>query len=264
MDSLVDLNTAAVNFLEQGDMEGIQRCIEYSLSSKRLLERLFETKRYDCVLPIAPLLRKEFYDENPTAMDICLDLLERKEALSALPLPSLKTDTILQRAITRKIAIDVNLRHEGHSIFSEAHKYSYYYRILTTDCLELFLVYEKEIMHRFGERIDGTVDLYFFPRILKAISRTEDWCKKSLSIALKTSILLRINSQDYDDLLLHLFATYDCRAKVYKHLFVKTQRCYLFHYKSLLKIAAEYDEKIAPKLKQVEPELYAKIFTEDV
>lgn len=264
MDSLIDLNAAASTFLKTGNAEGIQRCIEYSLSGKRLLQEMFELKKYECIVPMMPILLSEFYSNNPVATEIYVDLYERKLVSTVLPLPYANRRGILQRAVERKVAIDFSLCQNKHPIFDQGDQDYYYYRILECDCIELFTIYKREILKRGVKDVSQTTMLYFFPRILKSMSVNEESCKESLSIVLNCNVFIKRNKEHYEELLRHLCAQHDCRDVIYDHLFVKTDKYDLRFRDSLIKVAACLDERIAPKLAEVQPKMYEKLFAEDV
>ena len=96
------------------------------------------------------------------------------------------------------------------------------------------------------------------------MSVDQESCKESLAIVLNHDFLIRRDKEHYEDLLFHLCAAYDCRDAIYNDLFIKTLQYNLVHLDSLIKVAACFDERIIPKLSQVAPKLFTKLFAEDV
>lgn len=267
MDSVTNLNASALTYITEGNLEGMQQCVANSIQPKMILQAMFDSKRYECLPAIEDLLRTAFKTHEQIATKIYVDLLERKELAEEIPFPVKGKERILNSAVERKVAIDFTLCHPRSydRVFELSHQKHYYYQILTQDCLELFLICKEDILSFYDEDfIFNRPGRHFFPRILKELCVTEELCRKSLTIALNMSSFNTRNEKHYEELLLHIYTSCDCRDKLYSHLFIEINRIHLVHYKSMLKLAASFDPRIAPKLAQVDLKLHAELFGEDV
>lgn len=261
----MNLNTPALAFVAEGNVEGIQKCIEYSLQPKMILQAIFDTKRYECLPSTGDLLLYAFKADEPIASEIYVDLLERKDFSGEIPFPVDGKAKILNLAVERKVVVDFTLCHPRSYdlVFENKYRTHYYYEILIQDCIELFLIYKEDILSCYDKDfIFEELRSYFFPQILKELCVTEYLCKKSLAMALNA--FNNYNEKHYEELLLHIFTNRDCRDRLYSHLFIDINRIHLVHYKLLIKLAARFDANIASKLARVDTKLHTELFGEDV
>lgn len=146
MDSLIDLNTAAENFVRGGDAESLKRCVEYSLQPERILQLIYEEKRYECLPTVAPLFTLLFKldHQHPLCVSILLDLFDRSEYSVLASFPGdlhLDVKFFTDQALERKIVLDFDVS----PFFTAVYEAYYYETILKKDCLELFLPLEENI-----------------------------------------------------------------------------------------------------------------------
>lgn len=255
----MDLNEAVADIVKNADIEGMQRCIEYSLQPKKVLYAMFETKRYECLPLFADALFSQYNEYDPIALDIYVELVGKDEVNRQIRFPRKRKGRILDRAVEREVIVNFNLYHPGTDelIFDKEDRISYYRKIMLSDCIDLFLIYKEDILSLYDEEhfcIHGNR----FPQILKELCVTEELCKKFL----RTACLAEPGKHD-EELLLHIYKNYDCRDDVYFYLFA-SPRAVSARFEMLTKVAARFDARIIPKLAEVNPKLCAKYFPEDV
>lgn len=135
----MDLNVIAKNYIAESDVQALARCVEYSLQPEKVLQYIFDSKRYECLPPLLPLLQLLFLKDkrHELGINILLDLLSMGEVPSA-PV-SLDLDFFLEAAVQRKVVVKFK-----NIIFNPKR---YYKLILKEDCVELFVILREKILN---------------------------------------------------------------------------------------------------------------------
>lgn len=171
--------------------------VKYESQPRELLETIYEKKCYHLFLSAIPLfvqLIGKVDAECPLVSEIILDLLERdlstrvgerliKEGILALlpRIPMLHEGFILTEAVKRKIVIDFT-----YPLFTEGCKAFYYETILKKDCVELFILYEQDILAlSIRTSISKILISHSSLQILKRIKLTKEDCKFCMGRALE-------------------------------------------------------------------------------
>lgn len=265
MNILTNLNTAALAFIDREDTQALALCVEYSLQPERILDAIYQRKNYKCLPAVASLfsLLFKFDQQHPLCVSILLDLFERKEytVLSSFPLlDDFDLDFFIEQALERKVAIDFDIS----PLFTEDCKVHYYTAILKEDCLELFLVHEKDIKTSIGEnRFYKIVVKNSSLQILRHAGINQEQCKWCVSDLLNDSGR-KGPSEKKEELLEHLCSLYDHRALLSEYLVWGFTCNYLPVTKLLIKLGASIDEATKRKMQTKNPKLYMQLFAEDV
>lgn len=141
----MDLNVLASNAIAEGDVDALKRWVEYSLQPEKILQVIFDEKRYECLPPVLPFLSTLFVNDKRhlLGVDILFDLLERKESLPQLK--NIDSDFFLKKIVERKLILNF----EQNMPFSVE---GYYNAIIQYDCIELFTLLREEILETIGDR----------------------------------------------------------------------------------------------------------------
>lgn len=264
MNGLTDLNNAAIYFLDRGDIEALARCVEYSLQPEKIFEAIYQRKNYECLLPLLPLFISlvNVDRQHPLALNILLDLFERKEKQIIVLFPfmrGLDTKFLIEQAIERKIKIDFD-----NALFKVKRVDYYYNLILERDCVELFLIHKDDI--------ESSIDDYHFykilsqnysSKILRHVGVNQElggWCV--------THVLDEVGrggpSERKEELLRYLCSLYDYRDLITRDLLRSFDNRPLSESIFFARLLPKPDEETKQKLRAKNPELFTQLFGEDV
>lgn len=232
--------------------------IKYKSQPRELLQTVYEKKCYHLFLSAVPLFVQLIGKVDPgcaLVSEIILDLLERKEAILALlpRIPMLHESFILTQAVERKIVIDFS-----HCLFDKASKEFYYETILRKDCLELFTLYQEDILAMSVRPVTfQRIIAYSSLQILKCIKISKEDCDFCLGRALE-------KDERNEEILAHLSSLYDNRQILRLYLFRDFYSGYREQVAMLLRIGANPDEEMKKDFQKMDPEQYIQLFGEDV
>lgn len=255
----MDLNPIAALLVKEGDVAGLKQCVEYSLQPEKILQVIFNEKRYECLPSVMPFLNALLQQnkEHPLGIAILLDLLERKEPLPRI----LNMDFLLQQAVERNIVVDFE-----QNDFLE--REPYYMAILQEDCIELFTLFAEEI----SQTIDGydfheIVTAYGAVQIFEAVSfRAEffDTCFYSLLVSYTSAVCSLEKRKKYARILRRVLENNTFQTQIDKVSRGLEEREDTKKLASLLCLGYRMSKEQKELIRANKPELFAQLFSEDV
>lgn len=264
MNTLTDLNKAAVDFITQGNVCGLAQCLEYSLQAEKVLQAIFDCKRYACLPPVLPFLHSLFAqnDRHPLGMAILLDLLALEK-----PLPHIKTMDMgffFQQAVQRKLRIDF-----AQNNFLD--KKLYHMEILRQDCVELFTALQEDIARTFTRKRNRLLSIIINSgalKICKAIPFTVNDFNACFYPLLAKYTNCYINSlpeaKECELLLRHLLGMDFWQEQIHKVSYELEENESVANLTSLLRLGYQMKEDQKQAIRTHNPALYITLFGEDV
>lgn len=258
----MDLNEAAEYFIKESDLDALKQCVKYSLQPEKVLQCIFDTKRYECLPSVLPFLHALFQldKRQELGVAILLDLLERKE-----PLPQIQNmdlNFFMEQAVERKLLIDF-----AQNDFLDCEPY--YIAILQKDCVELFTALREEILQ--------TVDTYDFYLIVSdygaalifeaASFRAEGFgvCFYSLLSNYAKSFCHSLPSQKrHEHTLRHVLCNGSFQDQIDRVSYDLEKSNDAERLAALLRIGFQMNSARKQDIQRNNPELSAQLFAEDV
>lgn len=261
MNPITDLNVVAEHLITEGDVKALAKCMEYSLQPEKVLQYIYDSKRYECLPPLLPFLSSLFLKDkrHELGIAILLDLLSRGEAAYAPK--NLDLNFFLEQAVKRKVLVKFK-----NTIFNPTH---YYELILQEDCLELFIALREKILER--------IDNYDFYYILVKYASVQIFETLQVSVVgfgicfhplLSKYTVCVSNSfpeaEIYERMVRHMLRDASLREEVHRVSYGLEEQNEVGELIALLRLGYQISAGQKKAIQIHNPELYAKLFGEDV